>query len=72
MKKNWLIATGIAVVLYFIFLHNLGVPALLDSDETRYADMARGMLYSKDFVTLYLDRKIYKKCSYNNADRKEQ
>ena len=72
MKKNWLIATGIAVVLYFIFLHNLGVPAHLDSDETRYADMARGMLYSKDFVTLYLDRKIYKKYSYNNADRKEQ
>ncbi len=59
MKKNWLIATGIAVVLYFIFLHNLGVPALLDSDETRYADMARGMLYSKDFVTLYLDGKIF-------------
>ena len=44
----------------------------MDSDETRYADMARGMLYSKDFVTLYLDRKIYKKYSYNNADRKEQ
>ena len=59
MKKNWLIISGIAVILYFIFLYNLGVPALLDSDETRYADMAREMLNSKDFITLRLDGKIF-------------
>lgn len=59
MKKNWLIISGIAVILYFTFLYNLGSPALLDSDETRYADMARGMLNSRDFVTLRLDGKIF-------------
>ena len=59
MKKNWLIISGIAVILYFIFFYNLGLPALLDSDETRYADMARAMLYSKDFITLHLDGRIF-------------
>ena len=45
--------------LGFIFLYHLGLPALLDADETRYADMARGMLLSKDFITPYLDGKIF-------------
>ena len=47
------------IALGFIFLYHLGLPALLDSDETRYADMARGMLLSKDFVTPYLDGRIF-------------
>lgn len=59
MRRYWLIAIGIAFVLYFIFIHNLGVVPLLDSDETRYADMARSMLYSKDFITPHLDGIIF-------------
>ncbi len=59
MKKNWLIAAGIAIVLYFIFLYHLGYPALLDSDETRYADIARGMMLSGDYITPCLDGKIF-------------
>ena len=47
------------LALGFIFLYHLGVPALLDSDETRYADMARGMFLSKDFITPYLDGRIF-------------
>ena len=57
MKKIMLALSVIA--LGFIFLYHLGLPALLDSDETRYADMARGMLLSKDFVTPYLDGRIF-------------
>lgn len=57
MKKIMLALSVFA--LGFIFLWNLGLPALLDSDETRYADMARGMLMSKDFITPYLDGKIF-------------
>ena len=59
MKKNWLIISGIAIILFFIYMYNLGVPPLLDSDETRYADMARCMLTSKNFTTLYLDGRIF-------------
>lgn len=57
MKKIMFILSAIA--LSFIFLYHLGLPALLDSDETRYADMARGMLMSKDFITPYLDGRIF-------------
>ena len=59
MRKNRLIISGIALVLYFIFIHNLGGPALLDSDETRYADMARTMLNTGNFTTLFLDGRIF-------------
>ena len=47
------------LLIYFVFFHNLGLPALLDSDETRYADIVRGMLYSKDFITPFLDGRIF-------------
>ena len=57
--KNYLLAGIIFLLIYFVYFHQLGLPALLDSDETRYADMARSMLHSKDFVTLYLDDKIF-------------
>jgi len=59
MDKKWLKWFGITALLYIIYLYNLGVPALLDSDETRYADMARSMMLSKDFITPYLDGKIF-------------
>lgn len=57
--KNLLLAGAIVLLIYFVYFFQLGTPALLDSDETRYADMARSMLYSKDFITLYLDDKIF-------------
>lgn len=57
MKKIFIIFSLIA--LWFILFCQLGVPKLLDSDETRYADMARTMLLNKDFITLYLDDRIF-------------
>lgn len=57
MKKILFILSTIA--LGFIFFYQLGTPALLDSDETRYADMARSMLLSKNFITPYLDGRIF-------------
>ena len=57
--KNLLITSGIFLLIYLIYFCQLGVPALLDADETRYADMARSMLQTKDFVTLSLDNKIF-------------
>ena len=57
MNKIMLALSSFA--LGFIFLYHLGLPALLDSDETRYADMARGMFLSKDFITPYLDGRIF-------------
>lgn len=47
--------TGLFLVFYFIFFHNIGNYALMDVDETRYAAMARDMFYTKDFMTLYLN-----------------
>lgn len=57
--KNYLLTGIVFLLIYFVYFHQLGAPALLDSDETRYADMARSMLHSKDFITLYLDDKIF-------------
>ena len=55
MKKDfilYLILTLILLCGYFLFL---GSYPLLDVDETRYVDMARSMLKSGDFLTLYLN-----------------
>src|SRR5574344_697867 len=46
---------GLCILCYFAFFHNIGNYALMDVDETRYVDMARGMFHSKDFLTLYLN-----------------
>ena len=49
----------LAVIFYFIFFHNLGTYSLMDVDETRYVSMARDMLNSKDFLTLYLNGEYF-------------
>lgn len=46
---------GLAIIFYFIFFHNIGTYALMDSDETRYVSMARDMFNSGDYLTLYLN-----------------
>ena len=50
---------GILLLFYIIFVHNLGTYPLLDTDETRYADIARNMYRSKDYITMYLDGVIF-------------
>lgn len=47
--------TGLLIVFYFIFFHNIGNYALMDVDETRYVGIARYMYNSKDFLSLYLN-----------------
>lgn len=47
--------SGLLVVFYFIFFHNIGNYALMDVDETRYVGIARYMYNSKDFLSLYLN-----------------
>ena len=57
--KNLLLGLGCGILLWLIYFYNLGLPALLDSDETRYALMAKSMLHTKEFITLYLDGRIF-------------
>lgn len=47
--------TGLFILFYFIFFHNIGNYALMDVDETRYVAMSRDMFHTKDFMTLYLN-----------------
>ena len=58
-NKKYVIYATMLCVFILTYLVHLGSFALLDSDETRYADMARDMYNSKDFITLYLDGKIF-------------
>lgn len=46
-------------VLIIGFFYQLGSYPLLDIDETRYVDMARGMFNSKDYMTLYLNGNFF-------------
>lgn len=57
--KNLLLGLGCGILLWLIYFYNLGLPALLDSDETRYALMAKSMLQTKEFIRLYLDGRIF-------------
>ena len=50
---------GILFIFYLVFIHLLGTYPLLDTDETRYADIARNMYRSKDYITMYLDGVIF-------------
>ena len=47
--------SGLFVMFYFIFFHNIGNYPLMDVDETRYAGIAREMFNSKDFLSLFLN-----------------
>ena len=53
------IFAGITLLFYWIFIFGLGSYPLLDADETRYADIARTMFRSHDFVTMYLDGRVF-------------
>lgn len=57
IKKHpeWFTVLGLGIIFYFIFFHNIGTYALMDSDETRYVSMARDMFNSGDYLTLYLN-----------------
>lgn len=61
MKKNGIIILYciLGIILFFGFFYGLGSYPLLDVDETRYVDMARGMFNSKDYLTLYLNREYF-------------
>ena len=51
--------TGLFILFYFIFFHNIGNYALMDTDETRYVSMARDMFNTKDYMTLYLNGEYF-------------
>lgn len=43
------------IVTYLLFFHNMWAYDLMDVDETRYIDMARHMIKSHDYLTLYMN-----------------
>ncbi len=55
MKKKIVLFCILAVILFCGYFLFLGSYPLLDVDETRYVDMARSMLKSGNFLTLYLN-----------------
>lgn len=57
--KEFCTITGLLILFYFIFFHNIGNYALMDTDETRYVSMARDMFNTKDFMTLYLNGEYF-------------
>ena len=57
--KEFCTITGLCILFYFIFFHNIGNYALMDVDETRYVSMARDMFNTKDFMTLYLNGEYF-------------
>lgn len=57
--KSLLIFSGLFVVFYFIFFHNIWSYPLMDIDETRYVLMSKDMFNSKDFMTLYLNGEYF-------------
>ena len=58
-KKNFWIYLIIGIVLFFGYVFLLGSYPLLDPDETRYVNMAKEMLSSRDFMTLYLNGEYF-------------
>ena len=54
-NKKFFIPCVLLVCLYLLFFHNMWAYDLMDVDETRYIDMSRHMLRTKDFATLYLN-----------------
>lgn len=50
---------SLAVILFFIFIVNIGSYPLMDIDETRYASMARDMFNTGDFTTLKLNGEFF-------------
>ncbi len=55
-KYLYLILIGIFILTYILFL---GSCPLLDVDETRYVDIAKKMLHTKDYLTLYLNGEYF-------------
>ena len=51
--------TGLCILFYFIFFHNIWAYPLMDVDETRYVSMAKDMFNTKDFMTLYLNKEFF-------------
>ncbi len=47
--------TGLLILFYFIFFHNIGNYPLMDVDETRYVGISREMFRSRDFLSLFLN-----------------
>ena len=43
------------ITIYLLFFHNMWSYDLMDVDETRYVDMSRYMMRTKDYLTLHLN-----------------
>ena len=61
IKKHGNIITilGLFILCILVYFFNIGNYPLMDVDETRYVSMARDMLNSKDFLTLYLNGEYF-------------
>jgi len=57
--KNPLLFIGVAIIVYFLYFHNLWAYHLMDIDETRYVGMSHYMYKTKDFMTLYLNGEYF-------------
>jgi len=52
----FLVLFAVFAIIYVLFI---GAYPLLEPDETRYVTMARDMLDSKDYMTLYLNGEYF-------------
>ena len=58
-KKTISLYIFLVIICFFALFYNIGTYPLLDIDETRYADMAKEMFHTKDFLTLYLNGEFF-------------
>ncbi len=54
-NKKLFLGLFFIVTIYLLFFHNMWSYDLMDVDETRYVDMSRYMMRTKDYLTLHLN-----------------
>ena len=57
-NKTWLDLLLLSLI-FFISILTYGIPALFSPDETRYAEIAREMIKTHEFIVPHLDGVIY-------------
>lgn len=59
MKNKILLYFFLCCICLLCFFYGLGEYSLLDIDETRYVDIAKKMLMSNNYSTLYLNGEYF-------------